>query len=51
MRHNPVYVNSLHLEYAVLDGPPYLSRINGVDLPESFGPEEKEKAEKAKTLL
>jgi len=41
----------LHLEYAVLDAVPYLSRINGVDLPESFGPEEKEKAEKARALL
>ena len=40
-----------HLEYAVVDAAPYLSRINGIDLPESFGPEEKEKADEARAVL
>lgn len=41
----------LHLEYAVVDCPQYLARINGVDIPESFGPEQKDEADKARARL
>ena len=40
-----------HLEYFVVEGPPHLWRINGIDPPEGFGPDEQEQAEKNRALL
>ncbi|KAJ5647839.1 Tautomerase [Penicillium lividum] len=41
----------LHLEFAVLEGPAELWRINGIDPPEAFGPDEQEQAEKNRQIL
>ena len=40
-----------HLEFAVLEGPAHLWRINGVDPPEGFGPDDHEQAENNRALL
>lgn len=40
-----------HLEYTVLEGLTYLWRINGVDPPEGFGPDDHEQAEKNRAFL
>lgn len=40
-----------HLEYFVVEGPAYLWRINGIDPPEGFGPDEQDQAEKNRALL
>ncbi|PPJ56284.1 hypothetical protein CBER1_00741 [Cercospora berteroae] len=41
----------IHLEYAIAEGAAELWRINGIDPPESFGPDEKEQAAHNKKLL
>jgi hypothetical protein len=40
-----------HLEYAILEGPVGLWRINGIDPPESFGPDEQAEAERNRKIL
>ncbi|KAM3551217.1 hypothetical protein ARSEF4850_007981 [Beauveria asiatica] len=40
-----------HLEFAVLEGRATLWRIDGVDPPEAFGPDEQEQAEKNRKVL
>jgi hypothetical protein len=40
-----------HLEYAILEGPAALWRINGIDPPESFGPDEQVEADKNRKIL
>lgn len=41
----------IHLEYAIAEGAAELWRINGIDPPESFGPDEQEQAAHNKKLL
>ncbi|KAF5123402.1 hypothetical protein E5D57_011315 [Metarhizium anisopliae] len=41
----------IHLEYAVLEGPAALWRIDGIDPPEAFGPDEQEQAEANRKIL
>ncbi|EJP70614.1 BOUP1-like protein [Beauveria bassiana ARSEF 2860] len=41
----------IHLEYAVLEGPAALWRIDGVDPPEAFGPDQQEQAAKNRKIL
>ncbi|CRG89721.1 hypothetical protein PISL3812_06760 [Talaromyces islandicus] len=41
----------IHLEYCVIEGLTELWRINGVDPPEAFGPDEQEEAEKSRQFL
>ncbi|KAJ2980080.1 hypothetical protein NQ176_g2860 [Zarea fungicola] len=41
----------IHLEYAVVEGPAAMWRIDGVDPPEAFGPEEQEQAEINRKIL
>ncbi|OAQ98366.1 hypothetical protein LLEC1_01166 [Akanthomyces lecanii] len=41
----------VHLEYAVLEGPAALWRIDGVDPPEAFGPDDQEQAEVNRKIL
>ncbi|OAA74905.1 Tautomerase [Akanthomyces lecanii RCEF 1005] len=41
----------IHLEYAVLEGPAALWRIDGVDPPEAFGPDDKDQAEVNRKIL
>lgn len=40
-----------HVEYAVLEGPAALWRINGIDPPEALGPDEAEQGERNRKLL
>jgi phenylpyruvate tautomerase PptA (4-oxalocrotonate tautomerase family) len=37
--------NGLELEFNIIEAPAWLWRINGIDPPEAFGPEDKEQAE------
>lgn len=41
----------IHLEYCVLEGPTALWRIDGVDPPEAFGPDEQDEAEKSRQFI
>lgn len=41
----------IHLEYAVLEGPAAMWRIDGIDPPEAFSAEEKEQAEINRKIL
>lgn len=41
----------IHLEYCILEGPVDLWRIDGIDPPEAFGPDEQDEAEKSRQFL
>jgi hypothetical protein len=41
----------LHLEFAILESAAQLWRINGIDPPESFGPDQQEEAARSKQKL
>ncbi|MBW0576075.1 hypothetical protein O181_115790 [Austropuccinia psidii MF-1] len=41
----------IRLEYCILEGPTSLWRIDGIDPPEAFGPDEQDEAEKSRQLI
>ncbi|KAK4067338.1 uncharacterized protein Triagg1_7781 [Trichoderma aggressivum f. europaeum] len=47
----PYVRDDIHFEYVVIEGPAALWQINGIDPPESFGPEQQYVATQNKKLL